>query len=331
MKKSLLFAYLLLILNFVEAQPQYRPDILGEGFEQCTLDLGTDAPATLVRRVPRVESSRAILYLHGYNDYFFQREMADRVADSLYNFYAIDLHNYGRSLREGQTPFEFYSIDEYFPDLDAAIGVMRDEGAEHITLLAHSTGGLIASLYCESVRDQPTVDALILNSPFLDMNLGWFLEEVGVPVISMLGGYMPDVVVFHDLSRSYFESLDSGHHGEWSYDTNLKFKNSPPTTAGWVRAINEGHKQLQQGLQIDIPILLLYSDKSFLDFDWDPRHQISDGVLDVKEIAKYGRTLGSHVSEVEIEDGMHDLILSKFEAREAAYSAMFLFLNQLQD
>ena len=50
--------------------------------------------------------------------------------------------------------------------------------------------------------------------------------------------------------------------------------------------------------------------------------------LDVKDIAKYGKRLGSKDTEIEIQDGMHDLILSKKEAREAAYQAIYNWLKQ---
>ena len=51
-------------------------------------------------------------------------------------------------------------------------------------------------------------------------------------------------------------------------------------------------------------------------------------MLDVKDIAKYGKRLGSKVTEIEIQDGMHDLILSKKEARDATYQAIFNWLKQ---
>lgn len=45
----------------------------------------------------------AFLAVHGWNDYFYQTELA-RYVDSIGGaFYAVDLRKYGRSLREGQT------------------------------------------------------------------------------------------------------------------------------------------------------------------------------------------------------------------------------------
>ena len=90
-------------------------DLLGPGFQARTLPLKPDAEndgavATLVRYVPELDScpqqapepSFVWLYLHGWNDYFFNPELARRIARTGGAFYALDLRRYGRSLREGQ-------------------------------------------------------------------------------------------------------------------------------------------------------------------------------------------------------------------------------------
>src|SRR5690606_17960475 len=88
------------------------PDILGPDYQALTLDLGEDdegaVVATLVRyRPPEPEvtrPARAVLYVHGWNDYFFQTGLAEYWHGRGAAFYALDLRKYGRSLREHQTP-----------------------------------------------------------------------------------------------------------------------------------------------------------------------------------------------------------------------------------
>lgn len=314
-----------------------KPDhLLGPKFDLRTFDMGEDysgeVHSTLISRVPILESERAILYIHGYNDYFFQEHLADRLYDSAYNFYAIDLRKYGRSLTPSQTAFEVRDLKEYFQDIDSALMVIRGQGAKEIVLMGHSTGGLIASYYCGIQQDTPPVEGLILNSPFLDMNLGGgLMESVAVPVVSALGAWFPDFEVTGSSPSTYFESLHKDYHGEWNFDSTLKLQCSNPTTAGWIRAIHEGHKSVQGGYDLEIPILLLYSDKSFNGTDgWCAEYQNSDTVLDVEDIAKYGAKLGDKVTSVEIEDGMHDLILSSEKPREQTFSEIFEWLKQLQ-
>lgn len=49
------------------------------------------------RAVSPISSPRGIiLYVHGYNDYFFQEELAEKSDSAGFAFFAIDLHYNGR-------------------------------------------------------------------------------------------------------------------------------------------------------------------------------------------------------------------------------------------
>ena len=82
--------------------PQLEPDIL-PGFQSETIalrpDYEGDVVATLVVRRAPVSTRRVVLYVHGYCDYFFNAELADRYNAEGVDFYAVDLRKYGRSLR----------------------------------------------------------------------------------------------------------------------------------------------------------------------------------------------------------------------------------------
>lgn len=65
--------------------------------------------------------SRAVLYLHGYVDYFFQTHMARWFVARGWSFYALDLRKYGRSLEAGQTPYYCRDLHEYYPEIDRSI------------------------------------------------------------------------------------------------------------------------------------------------------------------------------------------------------------------
>ncbi len=322
----------LLLLSTLGAQAQYRPDILGPDFEQLTItqpnDYDGQVVTTLVRRTPLEGVSRAVLYVHGYNDYFFQEEMASRFADSLYQFYAVDLRKYGRSMFEGQTPFKVYDLKEYYADIDAAIDVIISEGIDDITLVGHSTGGLITSLYCHDMGDSLRVNRLILNSPFFDMNMSWFVETFAEPVISLLGSIFKDWVVSpaSDKVGGYARSIHSNYDGEWWFDPSLKFLTSQANTAGWLRAIHRGHTRIKRGLEIPCPVLVLYSDKSAWG-EWGDLYFVSDSVLDIEDIDKYSDSIGADVTEVVIEDGLHDLALSRPDVRNRYFTEIFEWLE----
>lgn len=282
--------------------------------------------STVIRKLSDCGNGRAILYVHGFNDYFFQKEMGDRFADSCYNFYAVDLRRYGRSLRAGERKFDVRNLKDYFPDIDSALNVIKYDGNREVILMGHSTGGLITSLFMAEKPDT-IVKGLILNSPFLDWNLSKFNERVAVPLVTLIGGIFPRINISQGDSDTYARSLLRKYDGEWNYDTDLKLVHSPDVTSGWIRAINKAQHQLRKkSTCINVPILLLHSDKS--DGDTGSTSMNSDCVLDVKDISKYGRRLGPDVTEEIIPDGLHDLSLSQPAARNIFYTDIFKWLNK---
>ena len=90
--------------------------------------------------------------------------------DDGFDFYAIDLRKYGRSLRSHQTPNYITDLADYDEELDEAVRIIRAEGHDVVVLLGHSTGGLIAPLWANRRRGRQLIDAIVLNSPFFDLN-----------------------------------------------------------------------------------------------------------------------------------------------------------------
>ncbi len=225
--------------------------MLGNGFESRYVDQGTDysgpVRSAIIRHSGECGDSlrRGVLYIHGYNDYFFQKEMASRFADSCYSFYAVDLRKYGRSILPGQQMFEVRDMSEYYADIDSALKVMASDGIDSVVLIGHSTGGLTASAYVND-RKPARVKKLILNSPFLDWNMGPLMEKVLIPAASWIGGWIPDISIRQPQDSSYAESLLRSGFGKWEFNTDWKLKHARPVTTGWVHAITSAQKKLQQ-------------------------------------------------------------------------------------
>src|SRR5690349_5348991 len=96
-----------------------HPDpLLGDGFTVTEIPLAADDEgpnvATLVRAEPTGDEETAVLYVHGYVDYFFQRELAAFHQQRGIAFYALDLRKAGRSLRPHQTPYFVRDLTEYY-------------------------------------------------------------------------------------------------------------------------------------------------------------------------------------------------------------------------
>lgn len=294
-------------------------DYLGNGFKKTIINLPNDIEgeqyATLVFRNSKIKSSKAILYVHGFIDYFYQTELADHFNEWGYNFYAVDLRKYGRSLMSHQHPNYISDIKEYFTEFDKSIEIIKSQGNTNIIMMGHSTGGLSTSLYAHSKNN---IDGLILNSPFFALNIPPFLNSL-MPLITAVGKKFP-YLTMDALTEHYPKSLHKDYKGEWDFKDEWKPIKNFPTYLGWLKAIRNAQLELQNGLDIKCPTLVMYSDKSYKGKKWDDIIKISDGVLDVEHIKKYADVIGDKVTKVEIQDGIHDLILSKKDVRENAYA-----------
>lgn len=301
-------------------------DILGDGYEMTRLHMKPDysgnVTVSLVRKLCGNRSYKAVLYVHGYNDYFFQKELGNQFVGNGYDFYALDLRKYGRSYMQGQKLFETRDLSEYFEEVTVALDLITESGCEEIVLMGHSTGGLILSYFMAKGMDEGyPVKALLLNSPFLDMNLDYLTENYVLPVVAWLSIVNKDIKIDQGASDLYARSLLKEYDGEWDYDKSWRLVVSPDVTAGWLHAITLAQKFLHKGVAIKQPILLMRSEKSSAEY------LKSDIVLNVDEISKYGKRLGTDVTEYVVKDGLHDLFLSSKPVRYPLYAAMFDWLR----
>ena len=291
--------------------PAWRPDTLLPGFEALELEFAADYDgevlATLVR-LPGGEARRgAALYVHGFADYFFQRHMAERFALEGYAFHALDLRKHGRSLRAHQHPNFCKSIGEYYADITRAIEVI---GAP-VLLIGHSTGGLICSLYAHEGAHRSQVQGLWLNSPFFDWRLpDW--RKAQLHAAAALGRFFPFLNDPKALLPDYTLMLLQ----DWQFDTRLKPVNGFPVYYGWLGAIADAQHKVQRGLAIECPVLSMHSDEA-------------DIVLDWRHIARWSRGLGEDVTVLAFPGGMHDLVLSRSEIREAVFSQLFAWAERV--
>ncbi len=318
----------------VDDPARHADDVLGAGWTAQTIRLKPDREgpvvATLVRRTAQVgagRSKRAVLYLHGYIDYFFQTHLGDAWAVHGYDFYALDLRKYGRSLRPHQTPNFVTDIAVYDEEIDEALRIIRSEGHDTVVLMGHSTGGLIASLWADRHRGQHLVDALVLNSPWFDLNGSRFEQTILTRVVSGIGRVAPKAVMTK-LPDHYAKSIHKDGTGEWDFDLTWKPFNGFPVRAGWLRTIRQGHATLNKGLQIDVPILVCTSASSGDHRRASPDLTQADCVLNVAHMAKGAPGLGRDVTLVTITGGLHDLVLSAPAVREKFLNEVFAWTQE---
>ena len=309
---------------------EFQTDLLGEPWTAETIDLEPDEEgavvATLVRReraADREDARRAVLYVHGFTDYFFQTELADWWLARGYDFYALDLRKYGRSIREHQTPTYVADLRTYDEELDAAWSrITERDGHETVVLMGHSTGGLVTALWADE-RQPDALVGLVLNSPWLDLQGAAWMRSLPVGLgIDRIGRHTPMRVLGRDVDGIYGKSLHRDHGGDWTYDLAWKPVESFPVRFGWLRAVRQGHKRLHRGLKVPAPVLVLTSggSRSVTEVGDDARSH--DIVLSVRQIRQWSTAIGRHVTYVGVPGAMHDVVLSRPEPRARVYDEL---------
>lgn len=303
----------------------WTPDAEVPAAERRRLDVGRDGGAvhaTLVRRRAGVPVRRAVLYLHGWIDYFFQEHLADAWAGAGWDFYAVDLHAYGRSLDPGERPNYCTAFEEYHPELDAALDVIGGEdGHDHVVLLGHSTGGLLAVHYAATPAGGARIAAVILNGPFLRLPSPAPVRALA-RLAAAVGRVAPALAVPSGVSPHYVHSVHRDWRGEWAFHLPWKPVRGFPLHLGWLRAVLAAQDAVARGLELSQPILLVRSTRSWRSRRWDDRYLTSDGVLRVADMHALAPRLGADVTEVAIEGAMHDAVLSAPAVRARVIATM---------
>jgi alpha-beta hydrolase superfamily lysophospholipase len=318
------------------SRPEWRPDILGEHFEQLTLPLRPDSEgdvvATLVRYSPppRLHLHRGpaadadVLYVHGWSDYFFQTELARFWHDQGARFHALDLRKYGRSLRDGQTPGFVDDLAVYDEDIGAALEAIGHGDAEQrrrrLILLGHSTGGLTLSLWTD--RHPGRADALVLNSPWLEFQAHSVGRAALAPLVDLHARLDPKAAMPNVDLGFYTRTVSRTMDGEWDYDLAWRPVRGFTVHTAWLTAVLAGHARVAAGLSIEAPVLTLLSARSTLLPYWTPEMLRSDVVLVVQDIAQRALGLGPTVTVSRVQDALHDVFLSRPPVRQAAYAAV---------
>ena len=298
------------------------------------------------RKAERRNPAFAFLAVHGWNDYFYQTELA-RYVDSIGGaFYAVDLRKYGRSLREWQTFGYIRDFDEYDDELHVCRDLIYEELGPKIPLVlyGHSTGGLACALWAD--RHPGAAAGLVLNSPWLEYHGSTGMRQAGTPVVEILARTSPTFVLPTAEDDFYQRALTAwrpdpgteavpGHEGSddpfwttgWNPNPEFRTGSGAPVRPGWLSAVLNGHARVAAGLDVGCPILVLTSARSLTGNTWREDFRAVDSVLDVKQIWKRVPELGSHTTLVKLDDAVHDVTFSRREVRERAFEEIGRFLS----
>jgi alpha-beta hydrolase superfamily lysophospholipase len=283
--------------------------------------------ATLLFHPAKHPSDSAVLFIHGYSDYFFHDHVAQWFNNQGFDFYAIELRKYGRSWLPHQKPNYCRDLSEYYPELDAAITRIRTRDQHHfLAVAAHSTGGLTATLYAGEGKNRSGIQRLILDSPFFGFNTSP-VASFAVHLYGALGQFHDKGVLPVRGGGLYGKAINKKYGGEWDYNFYWKPFLGFPFHQSWVRAILAGQEKVDQGLKVDCPVLVLHSDKTYTGQDVKMAKH-ADVVLDVADISGQAKKIRGRVKDVSIPDAVHDVFLSEPQVRKKLFTELATWLKE---
>ena len=260
---------------------------------------------------------RAVLYLHGFVDYFFQTHLADFFTGAGYDFYALDLRKYGRSLLPAPDA-------ELRRDLSRVLPRARRGGPDHprartattVLVNGHSTGGLIAALWAARAARRRARRRTVPQQPVLRLQRALAAAPtVGCRRSSRLGRRRRRTGTSRGELGTSTARACTRPPRRVGLRPDLEAARRFPGPRRLAAAIRRGQRRLRAGLAIDVPVLVACSTRTFQRHRGArPRHS-ADAVLDVEHIVRWAPRLGRHVTLVRFDGGMHDLTLSGAEVR----------------
>lgn len=269
-----------------------------------------------------------VLYLHGWSDYFFHEHVADAANSAGFDFCAVDLRAYGRSVRNDDTPTAIDALEEYTLEIDAAIDVMsQGRGVRRAPLIyGHSTGGLTAALWA---ADHPgRSSGLILNSPWLELHGGKAVRRAVTPIVAAGAARRGDRRILPHGHDFYARAHRQDFGGEWDWEESWKPARGLPFPASTLAAVVRAQRRVAAGLELDIPVLAAFSKKSA----FRPRYSYSlarvDTVIDVRSARRAAKQLGPNVCVVSIPGAAHDIALSTVGPRTHFLHECLHWVNQ---
>lgn len=205
-----------------------------------------------------------LVYVHGWNDYFYQPHLARMFSQLGAAFYALDLSRYGRNMPQwAGKPWNGYVEDftDYDPELDWAVANAREEHPGlPLLVMGHSMGGLVVSGW--AARHHDDFDGIIFNSP-------WLVHDVsgvpaGIQIRRLLADYGqekhfalpqgPDTVysdslvgyraIGSPLPRRLVPFQNDPSVAGWIINPNWRILAGAPTFVGWISAVFQAQRWL---------------------------------------------------------------------------------------
>src|SRR5699024_5256501 len=165
------------------------------------------------------------------------------------------------------------------------------------------------------------VAGLLLDSPWFQLDVPDRARPLLDGVIRALGAARPFYRLPLPTSDRYVKSTHVDHDGDFDFDLTLKPMGGVGVRPGWLAAIRRGHRALQSGLDLPLPVLMLRSTASTVGRRdrTVPVDVDTDLILDVRSMQRFVDRVSEDVTDIGIPGARHDVFLSRPDVLDVVF------------
>ena len=175
-------------------------------------------------------------------------------------------------------------------------------------------------------KERAHISGLILNSPFLVFKISKTKKTFGLLGAKLACKVSQYSKIDSRLSPVYPKSLHKDYYGSWNFNFKWKPLKGFPTYYKWILSIDRAQRSLKKS-KIDVPILVMHSSGSLITEKFSNEVMTHDIVLNVEDMKRVGKKLGTQVTFMEITNAQHDIFLSPKPVRDNGFEKMFCWLS----
>jgi alpha-beta hydrolase superfamily lysophospholipase len=161
--------------------------------------------------------------------------------------------------------------------------------------------------------------ALVLNSPWLEFQATELGRRAIAPLVGLHARLHPLAPLPPVDPGIYTRAVSAALDGEWDYNLDWRPDRGFPITPAFLDAVFRGQATVAAGLGIDTPVLVLLSDKSYLQPKWSADALTADVALNVDAVAHRALSLADTVTVSRLPNAFHDIFLSPEPIRREAF------------
>jgi len=265
-----------------------------------------------------------VVLVHGFCEFFGKyHEMAHYLYEAGYAFFFLEQRGHGFSDRqvENLSKVLVYDYDDYVQDLREFVKFVVEpkKPKGRMALLAHSMGGMVATLFAE--RYPGVFSGVILSSPMLAVNTGrlpkWLVPVVKTVAILLgwMERYCPGQQDFDGVEKPESSSAKSKARYHYQFQlrkTHREYQTSG-ATYGWIIAgLRASKRVMQEAMKIQDPVLMLCAGR--------------DTVVDTSGQLHFQK-LRPDIQVVTFDESKHEIYNASQEERKEYYKQIFTFLD----